>query len=191
MTKSHYKTLGVTENATSCEIRKAYYKLAKNYHPDKNPNGTEKFKKISNAYETLSDQEKKGAYDLKRKRPTGFDFESFNTSTTSSSSSPRNKKRSRKAPPTTPSPSPPPPPKRSDYHVYITAEISLKQAYLGVSPIRVSYNLKMNCDTCHGIESTVLKSKLCKACNGAKDVETLDYNKKEYRLCAKAVMKKV
>ncbi|KAI7887558.1 uncharacterized protein EV154DRAFT_567349 [Mucor mucedo] len=175
MTKSHYKTLGVTENATSSEIRKAYYKLAKNYHPDKNRNGTEKFKEISNAYEILSDHDKKVAYDLKRKRPT--DFESFNPSTASSSSSPRSKKRTRTSPPTPPSPPPPPPPKRSDYHVYTTAEISLKEAYLGVRPIRVSYNLKMNCETCHGIESTVRKSKLCKTCNGAKYVETLNYNR--------------
>ncbi|KAI7887569.1 uncharacterized protein EV154DRAFT_484948 [Mucor mucedo] len=177
MTKSHYKTLGVTENATSSEIRKAYYKLAKTYHPDKNPNGTEKFKKISNAYEILSDHEQKVAYDLKRKRPTDFDFESSYPSTPSSSSSPRSKKRTRTAPPTPPTPPPPPPPKRSDYHVYTTAEISLKEAYLGVSPIEVCYSLKMNCETCHGIESTVLKSKLCKTCKGAKYLETLDYNR--------------
>ncbi|KAI7870286.1 uncharacterized protein EV154DRAFT_581245 [Mucor mucedo] len=179
MTNSHYKTLGVTENATSSEIRKAYYKLAKNYHPDKNSNGTEKFKKILNAYEILSDHEQKVAYDLKKKRGRNFDFESFYGNTYSYTSRRRRRTPTPPAPPA-PSTPPPPPPKRSDYHIHTTAEISLKESYLGVSAFKVYYNLKLNCQTCHGIESTVLLSEKCATCNGAAYVQTrLSGNRKK------------
>ena len=70
MTIDYYKTLGVSENASSSEIKKAFRKLAKKYHPDRN-NGdntkAEKFKQISEAYETLSDSKKKTEYDQLRK----------------------------------------------------------------------------------------------------------------------------
>jgi curved DNA-binding protein len=65
MAKSLYETLGVSENATSSEIKKAYRQLAKKYHPDinKTPEAEEKFKEINAAYEVLGDEEKKGQYD--------------------------------------------------------------------------------------------------------------------------------
>ncbi|KAI7887561.1 uncharacterized protein EV154DRAFT_573699 [Mucor mucedo] len=176
MTKSYYKTLGVTENATSSKIRKAYYKLAKTYHPDKNPNGTEKFKIILNAYEILSDHEQKVAYDLKRKGGMKFDFESFYANT-----SPYTSRRRRRTPtPPRPYTPPPPPPKRSDYHIHTTAEVSLEESYLGVSAFKVYCNLKVNCQTCHGIESSVLFSENCVTCNGAGYVQTrLSDNRKK------------
>jgi DnaJ family protein A protein 2 len=58
-----YKILKVPRGATSNEIKKAYYKLAKEFHPDKNPEEGEKFKEISFAYEVLSNPEKKEIYD--------------------------------------------------------------------------------------------------------------------------------
>jgi len=58
-----YKILKVSRGASSNEIKKAYYKLAKEYHPDKNPEEGEKFKEISFAYEVLSNPEKKEIYD--------------------------------------------------------------------------------------------------------------------------------
>ncbi|XP_025115187.1 dnaJ homolog subfamily A member 2-like [Pomacea canaliculata] len=58
-----YDLLGVNRGASDGEIKKAYRKLAKEFHPDKNPAAGEKFKEISYAYEVLSDPEKKDLYD--------------------------------------------------------------------------------------------------------------------------------
>jgi len=65
MAKSLYETLGVSENSTQAEIKKAYRSLAKKYHPDinKTPEAEEKFKEINGAYEVLGDEEKKKQYD--------------------------------------------------------------------------------------------------------------------------------
>lgn len=64
--KDYYSTLGVGKNATTDEIKKAYRKLARKYHPDVNPNdkaAEEKFKEINEAYEVLSDDDKRTKYD--------------------------------------------------------------------------------------------------------------------------------
>lgn len=65
MAKSLYETLEVNENATAEEIKKAYRKLARKYHPDvnKDPKAEDKFKEINAAYEVLSDATKKQQYD--------------------------------------------------------------------------------------------------------------------------------
>ena len=68
----HYKTLGVAEGASADEIKKVYRKLAKKYHPDATGGDKAKetkFKEISEAYETLSDEQKRKEYDEMRKNP--------------------------------------------------------------------------------------------------------------------------
>ncbi|MDR1216512.1 MAG: molecular chaperone DnaJ [Treponema sp.] len=64
--RDYYEVLGVQKNATKDEIKKAYRKLAVQYHPDKNPGNKEaeeKFKEATGAYEVLGDDEKRAAYD--------------------------------------------------------------------------------------------------------------------------------
>ncbi|MDQ7065808.1 MAG: J domain-containing protein [candidate division KSB1 bacterium] len=68
--KDFYNILGVSENATQEEIKRAYRELAKKYHPDANPGNKEaeeKFKDISEAYDVLSNPEKRQKYDQLRK----------------------------------------------------------------------------------------------------------------------------
>jgi molecular chaperone DnaJ len=67
--KDYYKILEVEEKASIDEIKKSYRKLAAQYHPDRNPDGEEKFKEIAEAYETLGNPEKKEKYDNKSTNP--------------------------------------------------------------------------------------------------------------------------
>src|SRR5436309_13246684 len=64
--RDYYEVLGVDRSAGEEEIKKAYRKLALKYHPDKNPGdkaAEEKFKELGEAYEALSDQQTRAAYD--------------------------------------------------------------------------------------------------------------------------------
>ena len=64
--RDYYEVLGVEKTASDDEIKSAYRKLAKKYHPDLNPNNKEaevKFKEANEAYEVLSDKDKRAKYD--------------------------------------------------------------------------------------------------------------------------------
>ncbi len=70
--KNYYEILGVDKNASGDEIKSAYRKLAMKYHPDRNQGNAEaaeKFKEINEAHETLSDQQKRAAYDYELEHP--------------------------------------------------------------------------------------------------------------------------
>ena len=87
--KDYYKILGVDRKASEDDIRKAYRKLAKHYHPDYNPNNKqaeEHFKEINEAYEVLSDAKKRSTYDRlgsdysqwqRRGNPGDFDWSQY------------------------------------------------------------------------------------------------------------------
>ncbi|EKD56601.1 MAG: hypothetical protein ACD_58C00136G0002 [uncultured bacterium] len=73
MTKDYYKTLGVSKSASQDEIKKAYRRLALQYHPDKGGD-QEKFKEVNEAYQILSNEQKRAQYD---QFGSGFDGSGF------------------------------------------------------------------------------------------------------------------
>jgi molecular chaperone DnaJ len=76
MADNFYSTLGVSENASKEEIKKAYRGLQMKYHPDKNPSNQQEAsnmtQKLNEAYETLGDEQKRAEYDMTRKNPQSF-----------------------------------------------------------------------------------------------------------------------
>jgi DnaJ-class molecular chaperone len=137
----HYTTLGVSKNATSEEIKKAYRQMALKYHPDRNqddPTSAEQFKKVSTAYEVLSDSAKKAEYDRNNNSrdpwsnsgSTGewqYDFKDFGSSFRNSEFRRHSNERARKSQGKTHSG----PLDTSYLDINITHQIDLKDAVLG------------------------------------------------------------
>src|SRR4051794_41647152 len=89
MARSLYESLGVSKNASQDEIKKAYRKLVREVHPDRNPGSEERFKEVQGAYDVLSDPQKRKQYDrvgTTNGRPAGYgpgttyDFSDFDLS---------------------------------------------------------------------------------------------------------------
>ncbi len=74
--KDYYRIFGIDRNASAAEIKAAYRSLARKYHPDvsKEPDAEEKFKEISEAYQTLKDPQKRAAYDQLGRYQSGQEF---------------------------------------------------------------------------------------------------------------------
>lgn len=88
--RDYYKILGLSRTASADEIKQAYYQMAKVHHPDVNKSDAKKFQEISEAYEVLSDQAKKRAYDtnfrLRSTRPKPYTPPDFRTNHVNSES---------------------------------------------------------------------------------------------------------
>jgi molecular chaperone DnaJ len=140
--KDYYKILGVQENATDDEIKKAYRKLSKEYHPDVNPNGAEKFKEIAEAYENIGTEEKRNNLKNRASNPfTGQGFEEFFANMFGGGGRPRR--------PTVPD-------------KVVQVFIDPFQSYLGEA-INVNYFRNIICSTCSGGGGN---RKICDACKG-------------------------
>src|SRR5215510_1505867 len=74
--KDYYEILGIPRDAAEADIKKAYRKLARKYHPDvsKEKGAEEKFKEVAEAYEVLKDKDKRAAYDQMGSYQPGQDF---------------------------------------------------------------------------------------------------------------------
>ena len=134
---NYYEVLGVQENATQDEIKRAYRKLAKENHPD--TGGDEvKFKKVSEAYETLSDDSKRSQYDYSRKNPFDGGFDNMFNSMFNMN-------------------------RRSRPHTTtITINIGVIESYKGGKK-SVNYQRNTKCDPCNGTGGDKV---ICPTCKG-------------------------
>jgi len=137
MLKDYYKILEIEENFTEDLLKKKYRELSKKYHPDVNPSGSEMFKDISEAYDTLSDPNKRRQYDMQR-QGGGMDdfFASF-----------FNQQNRR--------------PKSPDK--IINLKLTPTEIYNGVVK-DIVYNRNVPCDGCRGTGGS---KKTCDTCNGS------------------------
>jgi len=142
--ENYYEILGVSENVTQDELKKVYRQLALEHHPDKGGD-EEKFKKISEAYDTLGDESKRTQYDNQRKNPfgnmggMGSMFEEFFNGGF-------HQQRKTNAP-----------------EKVINLEIGAIESYLGVEKT-INFDRKIKCEPCNGKGGEKIR---CHGCNGA------------------------
>ena len=165
MAEDFYRTLGVERDATQEEIKKAYRRMAKRFHPDRNRNrraeAEERMKTINVAYETLSDPLKRRDYDAGLN--SGFGGGGFRPGssaerprTSRGRAEPRERRdsgtaRARKA-------------DSASEDVELDYELTLEQAFAGVT-LRFSYNRRERCPSCRGTGK--LFGRACSRCGGS------------------------
>ena len=154
MNKNYYDILGVDKNADDKQIKEAFRNLSKKYHPDinKDPDATEKFKEINEAYQVLSDKEKRNNYDMfgdPNGNSGGFnpfaDMDFFNMFGRNRHSRGEMKERGT--------------------DLRITVNISMEEAYNGVHK-KIKIKKDCTCHRCHGSGSEDNSYGTCSACNG-------------------------
>jgi molecular chaperone DnaJ len=140
--KNFYNILGVNENATQDDIKKAYRKLAVEHHPDKGGD-EEIFKEISEAFDTLGDQSKRQDYDNQRTNPFTNNSGGFNPFGDFFSGMYRQRK-------------------RSVPDKIVKVNVGAVESYLGVDKT-ISYTIKDKCNSCDGKGGERVT---CTSCNG-------------------------
>ncbi|HST15224.1 MAG TPA: molecular chaperone DnaJ [Gaiellaceae bacterium] len=166
MPKSLYEVLGVSKNASQDELKKAYRKLVREVHPDRNPGNEERFKEVQGAYDVLSDPEKRKQYDSGtgafRAGPasTTFDFQDFDLGDIFGGLFNRGGGRQQ--------------PQRGQRgnDVEVEVRVSFEDALKGVQTT-VPVQLELACHTCHGTGAAPGTAPIvCPKCNGSGVVAT-------------------
>ena len=144
--KDYYKILEVEEKASTDEIKKSYRSLSKKYHPDVNPNGTEQFKEIAEAYDVLSNPDKKANYDNSKSNPfQGTPYADMFSQMFRNGNSQFKQPRRKNAP-----------------DKVIKVQVSPVESYLG-SNKELHYVKNNHCQTCNGSGG---EQQMCGTCKG-------------------------
>lgn len=155
--KDYYEILGVSKDASEDEIKKAYRKLAIKYHPDKLANASEKerqegenkFKEISEAYEVLSNSDKRYQYDNGNNLDLDEIFSRFHANPFETFFNNENREKINKG-----------------SNIRINLEITIEDAYNGIEKT-IKYARYEPCSSCNGTGSKDGKETKCPHCNGS------------------------
>jgi molecular chaperone DnaJ len=147
---NYYEILGVSKDATQEDIKKAYRKLAIQYHPDRNPEEGEKFKDIASAYDTLGDENKRRDYDNKLNNPFanqgGMSYEDIFNQMFGNQRGPQFNQRRKSAP-----------------DKIVKVQITPLESYRGVDKT-IQYMKDNHCKICNGSGG---EQQACNTCGGA------------------------
>ncbi|HEY3183517.1 MAG TPA: molecular chaperone DnaJ [Gaiellaceae bacterium] len=170
MAKSLYESLGVSKNASQDEIKKAYRKLVRQYHPDKNPGDAEaeaRFKEVQAAYDVLADPGKRKRYDVMGSTngrpgpgPTSYDFGDFDLGDIFGGLFNRGGRQAA--------------PERGQRgnDVEVEVRVSFEDSLRGAQ-VQVPVQLELACHTCHGTGAAPgTAPKRCPECDGTGVVAT-------------------